>query len=128
MIGTLVGLIAILNQMGSGAKNLSAVIGGGMSLALVATLYGVFLARLVFIPAANKLYQKEETERFRNLMVVEGLIMLAEKNRPVICKTASTRSLSRRIISTSISNCVAPAPHGPPYERHTADSPQARRA
>ena len=82
MIGTLVGLIAILNQMGSGAKNLSAVIGGGMSLALVATLYGVFLARLVFIPAANKLYQKEETERFRNLMVVEGLIMLAEKKSP----------------------------------------------
>jgi chemotaxis protein MotA len=82
MIGTLVGLIAILNQMGSGAKNLPSVIGGGMSLALVATLYGVFFARMVFIPAANKLMQKEETERFRNLMVVEGLIMLAEKKSP----------------------------------------------
>ena len=82
MIGTLVGLIAILNQMGSGAKDLPAVIGGGMALALVATLYGVFLARMVFIPAANKLFQKEETERFRNLMVVEGLIMLAEKKSP----------------------------------------------
>jgi chemotaxis protein MotA len=82
MIGTLVGLIAILNQMGSGAKNLPAVIGSGMSLALVATLYGVFFARLVFIPAANKLMQKQETERFRNLMVVEGLIMLAEKKTP----------------------------------------------
>lgn len=82
MIGTLVGLIAILNQMGSGAKNLPAVIGGGMSLALVATLYGVFLARMVFIPAANKLMQKQETERFRNLMVVEGLLMLAEKKSP----------------------------------------------
>ncbi|MBX9726131.1 MAG: MotA/TolQ/ExbB proton channel family protein [Rickettsiales bacterium] len=82
MIGTLVGLIAILNQMGSGAKNLPAVIGSGMSLALVATLYGVFFARLVFIPAANKLMQKQETDRFRNLMVVEGLIMLAEKKTP----------------------------------------------
>ena len=82
MIGTLVGLIAILNQMGGGAKNLTSVIGNGMSLALVATLYGVFLARMVFIPAANKLLQKEETERFRNLMVVEGLLMLAEKKSP----------------------------------------------
>lgn len=82
MIGTLVGLIAILNQMGSGSKDLPAVIGGGMSLALVATLYGVFFARMVFIPAANKLYQKQETDRFRNLMVVEGLIMLAEKKSP----------------------------------------------
>ena len=82
MIGTLVGLIAILNQMGSGASNLPTVIGGGMSLALVATLYGVFFARMVFIPAANKLYQKQETDRFRNLMVVEGLTMLAEKKSP----------------------------------------------
>lgn len=82
MIGTLVGLIAILNKMGGGAQNLPAVIGGGMSLALVATLYGVFFARMVFIPAANKLYQKQETDRFRNLMVVEGLIMLAEKKSP----------------------------------------------
>ena len=82
MIGTLVGLIAILNKLGSGAKDLPAVVGGGMSLALVATLYGVFFARMVFIPAANKLLQKEETERFRNLMVVEGLCMLAEKKTP----------------------------------------------
>ncbi len=82
MIGTLVGLIAILNKMGGGAKDLPAVVGGGMSLALVATLYGVFFARMVFIPAANKLMQKQETERFRNLMVVEGLHMLAEKKSP----------------------------------------------
>lgn len=82
MIGTLVGLIAILNQMGGGAENLTQVIGSGMSIALVATLYGVFFARMVFIPAANKLHQREETERFRNLMVVEGLTMLAEKKTP----------------------------------------------
>lgn len=82
MIGTLVGLIAILNKLGSGAKDLPEVIGSGMSLALVATLYGVMFARMVFIPAANKLLQKEETERFRNLMVVEGLIMLADKKSP----------------------------------------------
>ncbi len=82
MIGTLVGLIAILNRMGAGAKDIAAAVGGGMSIALVATLYGVFFARMVFIPAANKLQQKQETERFRNLMVVEGLIMLAEKKSP----------------------------------------------
>ena len=82
MIGTLVGLIAILNKMGGGAKDLPGVIGGGMSLALVATLYGVFFARMVFIPAANKLFQKQDTEHFRNLMVVEGLVMLADKKSP----------------------------------------------
>ncbi len=82
MIGTLVGMVAILDQMAKGSDNLMSVIGSGMSLALVATLYGVVSARMIFLPAANKLLQKEETERFRNLMVVEGLLMLAEKRTP----------------------------------------------
>ncbi len=82
MIGTLVGMIAMLSQMGSGAENMVEVIGSGMSLALVATLYGVMFARMVFLPAASKLLQKEETERFRNLLMVEGLNMLAEKKSP----------------------------------------------
>ena len=82
MIGTLVGMIAMLDQMGSSTENMVGTIGGGMSLALIATLYGVVLARMLFLPAANKLLQKEETERFRNLMVVEGLVMLAEKKPP----------------------------------------------
>lgn len=82
MIGTLVGMVAMLNQMGAEADDMVALIGKGMSLALVATLYGVLLARMLFLPAANKLLQKEETERFRDLMVVEGLVMLAEKKAP----------------------------------------------
>lgn len=83
MMGTLVGMVAMLEQMGSGAADgMMKIVGSGMALALVATLYGVFFARMVYLPAASKLMQKEETERFRNLMVVEGLIMLAEKKSP----------------------------------------------
>ena len=82
MIGTLVGMVAMLDQMGSNPDNMVATIGSGMSLALVATLYGVVLARMVFLPAASKLLQKEETERFRNVIMVEGLAMLADKKSP----------------------------------------------
>jgi chemotaxis protein MotA len=82
MIGTLVGMVAMLSQMGAAPENMMKVVAEGMALALVATLYGVLLARMVFLPAANKLLQKEETERFRNLMVVEGLCLLAEKKTP----------------------------------------------
>lgn len=82
MIGTLVGMVGMLDQMGSNPNNMVGTIGTGMSLALIATLYGVVLARMVFLPAASKLLQKEETERFRNMMVVEGLAMLADKKSP----------------------------------------------
>jgi chemotaxis protein MotA len=82
MLGTLVGLVAVLASMGADAANMLANVGKGMALALTATLYGVFVARMVFMPAAAKLQESEETERFRNLMIVEGLVMLAEKRTP----------------------------------------------
>lgn len=79
MIGTLVGLVVMLQGLdGDMAK-----LGHGLSLALLTTLYGVVMARMVFIPAALKLMQKEEIQRFRNEMVAEGLIMLAEKKNPL---------------------------------------------
>ena len=82
MIGTLVGLVAVLQGMGAEADDLMKMVGDGMALALITTLYGVVFARLMFLPAASTLQQKEEIERFRNLMVIEGLIMLSEKKGP----------------------------------------------
>ncbi len=78
MIGTLVGLVVMLQGLdGDMAK-----LGQGLSLALLTTLYGVVAARMIFIPAALKLLQKEEIQRFRNEMMAEGLIMLSEKKNP----------------------------------------------
>ena len=53
MIGTLIGLIVMLDTMGSDPSAL----GAGLAVALNTTLYGVLLARLIFVPAANKLQQ-----------------------------------------------------------------------
>tara|TARA_B100001123_G_C15277319_1_gene1012658 strand:+ start:636 stop:1442 length:807 start_codon:yes stop_codon:yes gene_type:complete len=81
MIGTLIGLVGVLQSMGAGG-DMAKTIGVGMAIALITTLYGVILARLLFLPAASTLQQKEEIELFRNTMVIEGLIMLAEKKSP----------------------------------------------
>ena len=78
MIGTLIGLIVMLDSMGSDPKAL----GAGLAVALNTTLYGVLLARLIFVPAANKLQQRQEILRFRNDLIVEGMSLLAEKRSP----------------------------------------------
>jgi chemotaxis protein MotA len=78
MVGTLIGLIIMLDQMGGDPGSL----GIGLAVALVTTLYGVMLARLVFAPAANKIQQREEIFRFRNYMIVEGLAMVADEASP----------------------------------------------
>lgn len=78
MVGTLIGLIIMLDKMGGDPG----AIGIGLAIALVTTLYGIMLARLIFAPAASKIQQREEIFRFRNYMIAEGLGMLADEASP----------------------------------------------
>lgn len=78
MIGTLVGLIIMLDGMGNDPSQL----GAGLAVALLTTLYGVLFARMIFLPAANKIQQREEIVRFRNYLVAEGLCLLADRKSP----------------------------------------------
>ena len=77
MIGTLVGLVIMLGNLDD-----PAALGPSLSIALITTLYGVLFARLIFIPAATKVQQREEIVRFRNYLVAEGLSLLAEQRSP----------------------------------------------
>lgn len=78
MVGTLVGMIIMLQNIQGDMTR----IGLGLSVALLATLYGIIVARLFCLPAADKLMQKEEVMRFRNYMLTEGLVLLSEKQSP----------------------------------------------
>ena len=78
MIGTLVGLIIMLDNMGGDPSSL----GKGLAVALLTTLYGVLFARIILLPAATKILQREQIIRFRNYLVAEGLALLADKKSP----------------------------------------------
>ncbi|MCK5556425.1 MAG: MotA/TolQ/ExbB proton channel family protein [Alphaproteobacteria bacterium] len=78
MVGTLVGMVIML---GSFKDDMSGV-GSGLSVSLLATLYGVLTARMVYIPAAVKMMQKQDGLRFRNHLITEGLVMLVAGKPP----------------------------------------------
>ncbi|NBX03684.1 MAG: flagellar motor protein MotA, partial [Alphaproteobacteria bacterium] len=78
MLGTLVGMVIMLQNIQGDMSR----IGGGLAVALLATLYGIIMARLLCLPAADKLMHKEEIMRFRNYMMTEGLVLLSEKQTP----------------------------------------------
>jgi chemotaxis protein MotA len=78
MVGTLVGLIVMLGAMGGDPSQL----GAGLAVAMITTLYGVFFARVIFMPAASKVQQREQIIKFRNYIVLEGLVMLADRKSP----------------------------------------------
>jgi len=78
MVGTLVGLVIMLDNMGGDPSEL----GKGLAVAMLTTLYGVIFSRMIFMPAASKMSQRESILRFRNYILVEGLVLLADKKSP----------------------------------------------
>lgn len=78
MIGTLVGLVIMLDKMGGDPSAISP----GLAVALITMLYSILLARLVSAPAASKPQQREEISRHRGYLIADGLSMLADKARP----------------------------------------------
>jgi chemotaxis protein MotA len=78
MVGTLVGMVMMMANLGGDPT----AMGGSLAIALLATLYGVLSARLIWFPAAEKIKQREEIVRFRNYLVAEGLALLAERKSP----------------------------------------------
>jgi chemotaxis protein MotA len=77
MIATLIGLVIMLDHMSDPTK-----IGGGLAVGLMGTLYGVLFARVILMPTASKVQQREEIVRFRKFLVAEGLALLAERRNP----------------------------------------------
>lgn len=77
IIGAVMGLIHVMNNLADPSK-----LGGGIATAFVATIYGVGLANLFFLPMANKMKAiLHDQNQFRE-MLIEGVISIAEGENP----------------------------------------------
>ncbi|WP_295716323.1 MotA/TolQ/ExbB proton channel family protein [uncultured Halovibrio sp.] len=83
MIGTLVGLINMMFQLGSGDMEL---IGQSLAVALMTTFYGILLANLVLKPIAVKLERRTEQRMIVMHMVMQGVSMMFRKRRPTLMR------------------------------------------
>jgi chemotaxis protein MotA len=81
MIGTLIGLILMLSNIED-----KSAIGPGMSTALITTLYGAFLANLVFLPIAAKLAFVDKQEVLLREIMIEGTLSIQSGDNPRIVK------------------------------------------
>jgi chemotaxis protein MotA len=78
MVGTLIGMVIMLGNFSGDMSG----IGHGLSVALLATLYGVLSARLLYMPAASKIMQKQDNLRFRNHLITQGMVMIVANKSP----------------------------------------------
>ena len=81
IIGTVLGLIHALSRMENSA-NMAASIAS----AFIATLWGVALANLIYLPIADKLRAKHQDEALYLEIISEGVISLAMGDNPRVIK------------------------------------------
>ena len=79
MLGTLFGLIHMLNGLGTSGI---AEIGTAMAFAMITTLYGIVAANLFLKPLAMKLERRQQQEFAVNHMLSEGLLLVHERRHP----------------------------------------------
>jgi len=77
MIGTLIGLVAMLQNMDDPSK-----IGAGMAAALITTLYGALMANVLFSPLADKLGQRSHEEILCKTIVIQGVMAIQAGDNP----------------------------------------------
>lgn len=77
IIGAVMGLIHVMNNLADPSK-----LGSGIAVAFVATIYGVGMANLFFLPMASKLKAIiHDQSQFRE-MIIEGVVSIAEGENP----------------------------------------------
>ena len=94
MIGTLVGLVNMLNNMSDPNS-----IGPSMAVALITTLYGSVLANWLCAPVANKLKADNASEMMQKEVMIEGLLSIQAGENP-------------RVIEEKLKSFLAPKDRG----------------
>jgi len=77
MIGTLIGLVAMLSNMDD-----PKAIGPAMAVALLTTLYGAFFANVICLPMSVKLLNRANEEKLNQSLVLDGIIGIADGQNP----------------------------------------------
>jgi chemotaxis protein MotA len=82
IIGAVIGLIQVMKHL----ANIDEV-GRGIAVAFVATVYGVALANVFFLPVANKIKARSHQESELREMILEGVVGIVEGLNPKLIRT-----------------------------------------
>ncbi len=81
IIGTVMGLITVLQQLDNPSK-----LGHAIAGAFLATLWGIMSANLIWLPLGGKLKNKSEEEAAYRRMLLEGILALQAGENPRIVR------------------------------------------
>ncbi len=92
MVGTLIGLVAMLQQLDDPSS-----IGPSMAVALLTTFYGSLMANLFFMPVSKKLEIRSAEEMVIKEIMIEGLLSIQAGENPRIIEEKLKAFLSPKV-------------------------------
>jgi len=98
MIGTLVGLVAMLSDLSDPSS-----IGAGMAVALLTTMYGAMVANAVGGPIADRLGVRSAEEVLYKTIIIKGVMSIQQGDNP-------------RVVESKLSTFLPPSMRKPPEE------------
>lgn len=98
MIGTLVGLVAMLGNMDDPKS-----IGPSMAVALLTTLYGAMLANMVTLPMCDKLKLRSSEEQLNRTLIMDAVLGIQDGQNPRVIEGLLRNYLaeSKRAVNTT---------------------------
>ena len=91
IIGAVLGLIHVMENLSDPSK-----LGGGIAVAFVATVYGVTLANVVFLPISGKLKGKAKAEILSKEIILLGVVSILEGENPRFIEEKMKSFLSQK--------------------------------
>ncbi len=82
IIGAVLGLIQVMQHLDDISE-----VGKGIAVAFVATIYGVGMANIFFLPCAGKIKLRVRQEQIQREMTLEGVISIVEGMNPRMIET-----------------------------------------
>lgn len=81
IIGTVMGMVHVLGNLSDPDK-----LGGSIAVAFLATLYGIASANILWIPFANKIKLRNNSEIFLMEMILEGILSIQNAENPRVLR------------------------------------------
>jgi chemotaxis protein MotA len=91
IIGAVLGLIHVMENLSDPSK-----LGSGIAVAFVATVYGVSLANIVYLPVSGKLKQRAKSEMLAKEIMLVGVISILEGENPRLIEDKLKSFLSQK--------------------------------
>ncbi|MFM8454527.1 MAG: flagellar motor protein [Gammaproteobacteria bacterium] len=88
IIGAVLGLIHVMGNLGDPSK-----LGGGIAVAFVATIYGVALANIIFLPIANRLNRLITKQQEYYNFYIDGFMAIAQGENPKIIELKLSKTI-----------------------------------